>query len=80
MISREEGKKKLIMAVPLIPLLFMTLMSRSFEPGTFMGENGSTLCLAIAFALLVINSPSASPTSRACPPSSTRLKTAARTA
>ena len=55
MISREEGKKKLIMAVPLIPLLFMTLMSRSFEPGTFMGENGSTLCLAIAFALLVIN-------------------------
>ena len=55
MISREEGKKKLIMAVPLIPLLFMTLMSRSFQPGTFMGENGSTLCLAIAFALLVIN-------------------------
>ena len=43
------------MAIPLIPLLFMTLMSRSFEPGTFMGENGSTLCLAIAFALLVIN-------------------------
>ena len=55
MISREEGKKKLVMAIPLIPLLFMTLMSRSFEPGTFMGENGSTLCLAIAFALLVIN-------------------------
>ena len=55
MISREEGKKKLIMAVPLIPLLFMTLMSRSFEPGTFMGEKGSTLCLAIAFVLLVIN-------------------------
>ncbi len=43
------------MAIPLIPLLFMTLMSRSFEPGTFMGENGSTLCLAIRFALLVIN-------------------------
>ena len=43
------------MAIPLIPLLFMTLMSRSFEPGTFMGENGSTLCLAIAFALLVVN-------------------------
>ena len=55
MISREEGKKKLVMAIPLIPLLFMTLMSRSFQPGTFMGENGSTLCLAIAFALLVIN-------------------------
>lgn len=55
MISREEGKKKLVMAIPLIPLLFMTLMSRSFEPGTFMGENGSTLCLAIAFALLVVN-------------------------
>ncbi len=55
MISREEGKKKLVMAIPLIPLLFMTLMSRSFEPGTFMGENGSTLCLAIAFVLLVIN-------------------------
>ena len=35
MISREEGKKKLVMAIPLIPLLFMTLMSRSFEPGTF---------------------------------------------
>ena len=55
MISREEGKKKLVMAIPLIPLLFMTLMSRSFEPGTFMGEKGSTLCLAIAFVLLVIN-------------------------
>ena len=26
MISREEGKKKLVMAIPLIPLLFMTLM------------------------------------------------------
>ena len=54
-INSEEGKKKLVMAIPQIPLLFMTLMSRSFEPGTFMGENGSTLCLAIAFALLVIN-------------------------
>ena len=53
MISREEGKKKLIMAVPLIPLLFMTLMSRSFEPGTFMGENGSTLCLAIDLTIIV---------------------------
>ena len=55
MISREEGKKKLIMAVPLIPLLFMTLMSRSFQPGTFMGENGNTLCIVIALVLMVIN-------------------------
>ena len=55
MISREEGKKKLVMAIPLIPLLFMTLMSRSFEPGTFMGENGSTLCIVIALVLTVIN-------------------------
>ena len=53
MISREEGKKKLVMAIPLIPLLFMTLMSRSFEPGTFMGENGSTLCLAIDLTIIV---------------------------
>ena len=55
MISREEGKKKLIMALPLIPLLFMTLTSRSFEPGTFMGENGTSLCLLIALALIVVN-------------------------
>ena len=55
MISREEGKKKLIMALPLIPLLLMTLTSRSFEPGTFMGENGTTLCLLIALALIVVN-------------------------
>ena len=55
MISREEGKKKLVMAIPLIPLLFMTLMSRSFEPGTFMGEHGSTLCLVIAVVLMAIN-------------------------
>lgn len=33
----------------------MTLTSRSFEPGTFMGENGTTLCLLIALALIVVN-------------------------
>ena len=55
MISREEGMKKLIMVLPLIPLLFMTLTSRSFEPGTFMGENGTSLCLLIALALIVVN-------------------------
>ena len=55
MISREEGKKKLVMAIPLIPLLYMTLMSRSFEPGTFMGEHGTTLCLLVALALIIIN-------------------------
>ena len=55
MISREEGKKKLIMALPLLPLLFMTFTSRSFEPGTFMEEHGVTLCLAIALVLIIIN-------------------------
>ena len=55
MVSREEGKKKLIMALPLIPLLFMTLTIRSFEPGTFMGEHGIKLCLGIALALMVVN-------------------------
>ena len=55
MVSREEGKKKLVMAIPLLPLLFMTLMSRSFQPGTFMGENGTSLCLLIALALIVVN-------------------------
>lgn len=80
MISREEGKKKLVMAIPLIPLLFMTLMSRSFEPGTFMGEKGSTLCLAIAFVLLVINYAISKPNVKSLPTIIDAFETAARTA
>ena len=55
MISREEGKKKLVMAIPLIPLLIMTLTSKSFEVGTFMGDHGSSLFLGIAVAIVMIN-------------------------
>ena len=55
MINREKGKKALLMAVPLIPLLYMTFAFRSWQVGTFMGENGSTLCVGIAAAIMVAN-------------------------
>ncbi len=55
MISREEGKKKLVMALPLIPLLTMTLTSRSFQVGTFMGDHGSALLAGIAAVIMIIN-------------------------
>ena len=67
MISREAGKKKLIMALPLLPLLYMTLMSRSFAPGTWMGEHGVTLCLLIAVALIVVNYFISKPNSKSLP-------------
>ena len=55
MISREEGTKKLVMALPLIPLLIMTLTSRAFQVGTFMGDHGSALFAGIAAVIMVIN-------------------------
>ena len=55
MISREKGTKALIMALPLIPLLYMTLFARSWAVGSFMGENGAKLCVGIAVALMIIN-------------------------
>ena len=55
MVSREEGKKKLVMAIPFIPLLIMTFTSRSFEAGTFMGDNGALLLVGIAFVIAVVN-------------------------
>ena len=55
MVSREEGKKKLVMAIPFIPLLIMTFTSRSFEAGTFMGDNGALLLVGIAFVIVVVN-------------------------
>ena len=55
MINRETGKKKLVMAIPLIPLIIMTLTSKSFEVGTFMGDHGSALFVGIAAVILVIN-------------------------
>ena len=55
MVSREEGKKKLVMAIPFIPLLIMTFTSRSFEAGTFRGDNGALLLVGIAFVIVVVN-------------------------
>ena len=55
MVSREEGKKKLVMAIPFIPLLIMTFTSRSFEAGTFMGDNGALLLVGIALVIVVVN-------------------------
>ena len=55
MVSREEGKKKLVMAIPFIPLLIMTFTSRSFDAGTFMGDYGALLFVGIAFAIMIIN-------------------------
>ena len=55
MISREKGAKALLMAVPLIPLLYMTLFARTWAVGTFMGENGTKLCVGIAAAIMIAN-------------------------
>ena len=55
MVSHEECKKKLVMAIPFIPLLIMTFTSRSFEAGTFMGDNGALLLVGIAFVIVVVN-------------------------
>jgi len=55
MISREKGAKALLMAVPLIPLLYMTLFARTWAVGTFMGENGAKLCVGIAAAIMAAN-------------------------
>ena len=55
MVSREEGKKKLVMAIPFIPLLIMTFTSRSFDAGTFMGDYGSLLFVGIAFVIMIVN-------------------------
>ena len=55
MISREKGTKALIMALPLIPLLYMTLFSRTWEINSFMGQNGSKLCVGIAVAIMAAN-------------------------
>lgn len=55
MISREKGKRALLMAVPLLPLLYMTLFARSWQVGTFMGESGSRLCVGIAVVIMLAN-------------------------
>ncbi|MCR5826064.1 MAG: TRAP transporter permease [Oscillospiraceae bacterium] len=55
MINRESGKKALVMALPLIPLLYMTLFARKWDIESFMGQNGTKLCVGIAVALMVIN-------------------------
>jgi TRAP transporter 4TM/12TM fusion protein len=55
MISREKGTKALIMALPLLPLLYMTLFARSWEVNSFMGQNGTKLCVGIAVAIMVAN-------------------------
>ena len=55
MISRESGKKALLMAVPLLPLLYMTFFARTWAVGSFMGENGAKLCVGIAAAIMAAN-------------------------
>ncbi len=55
MISREKGARALLMAAPLLPLLYMTFFARTWEVGTFMGENGSKLCVGIACAIMAAN-------------------------
>ena len=55
MISREKGTKALVMALPLIPLLYMTLFSRKWEINSFMGQNGTKLCVGVAVALMIVN-------------------------
>jgi len=55
MINREKGAKALLMALPLIPLLYMTLFARTWEVNSFMGENGSKLCVGIAVAIMAAN-------------------------
>ena len=67
MVSRETGAKKLLMALPLIPLLFMTFTVRRYAPGTFMAENGIKLCLGIAFALMTANYAISRPNAKSLP-------------
>jgi len=55
MISREKGVKALVMALPLIPMLYMTLFARKWVVGSFMGTNGSKLCVGIAVAIMLAN-------------------------
>ena len=55
MISRESGAKALIMALPLVPLLYMTLFARKWSIDSFMGQNGTKVCVGIAVALMIIN-------------------------
>ena len=55
MISREKGTKALVMALPLIPMLYMTLFARKWEVNSFMGQNGTKLCVGIAVAIMIVN-------------------------
>lgn len=55
MISREKGAKAIVMALPLLPLLYMTLFARTWVVGSFMGDNGSKVCVSIAVVLMAAN-------------------------
>lgn len=55
MISREEGKKALLMTTPLIPLLALTLFLQRVEIGTFWGDNLANIGLWGSIALIVVN-------------------------
>ena len=55
MIGREDKMKALLMAVPLIPLLYMTAFAKTWTPGTFMGDNGTKICVGIALAIMILN-------------------------
>ena len=67
MIGRETGKKSFVMAIPLIPLIYMTLYAKKWEPGTFMGEKGTLVCAGVALALMAVNYAISKPNAKSLP-------------
>ena len=67
MIGRETGKKSLVMAIPLLPLLYMTLMSKSWDPSSFLGEHGAVVFMGITVALMAVNYAISKPNAKSLP-------------
>ncbi len=67
MIGREKGAKKLLMALPLAPLLFMTFLAKTWKPGTFMGDKGTMICIGIALVLMALGYGTSKPNRESLP-------------
>ena len=67
MISKEKGGKALVMAIPLLPMFYLTFFSRGWSPLSFMGQHGALLCCAAAVALMALNAALSKPNRDALP-------------
>ena len=67
MISKEKGGKALVMAIPLLPMFYLTFFSRGWSPLSFMGQHGALLCCGIAVALMALNVALSKPNREALP-------------